>query len=478
MWDPSKPLPPLHEHSWEATRFDALHLLSHGEGGVQVRVIQPREVFKLLGGRGWHATENAHQDALTLLAAPPYSLASLAAQWVGLVPRASGEGSPRSRLGSEEGKGGLGELTPEQGERSRTGACHLAWEQETEELVKRWLAERLAAPSRAGAVSQRGGGNSRKKEEKAQRLRGSFRARSDEDRRRLVKILRHEAHFLGIPVREDGWVSLRDLNYYVGATTREDLEVLAGRDNKQRLVLYTDRETWIAAESGHSMSGVVGPGRELSAAEVPTLLVHGSYAEHTNSIYRYGLQARRAIHLLEIGSRHGRWRADLETAVFVKAQAAAAKGTRFLLTTNGLYLAPQGIAATFVEQILPWRSGPVPHLPITRMEALETAGQRAAARSEESQGTRNRAPAGASASSGYGVPGQEASAPAVDVGPFPTLSATEEVVGPSVARSAPGEGPMDTSEAAALPAAPATGVAAPPGPPASSSELRGSFRAR
>ena len=158
---------------------------------------------------------------------------------------------------------------------------------------------------------------SKRKEEKAQRLRGSFRARSDADRRRLVKILRHEAHFLGIPVREDGWVSLRDLNYYVGTTSREDLEVLAGRDNKQRMVLYTDRETWIAAESGHSMSGVVGPGRELSAAEVPTLLVHGSYAEHTNSIYRHGLQARRAIHLLEIGSRHGRWRADLETAVFV-----------------------------------------------------------------------------------------------------------------------------------------------------------------
>ena len=364
VWDPAKPLPPLHEHSWEDTRSDALHLLSHGEEGVQVRVIQPREVFKLLGGRGWHATEDAHQDALTLLAAPPYSLASLAAQWVGLVPRVSGKGLPRSRLGSEEGKGEPGELALEQGERSRTGACHLAWEQETEELVKRWLAEHLAGPSRAGAMSHRGGGSSRKKEEKAQRLRGSFRARSDADRRRLVKILRHEAHLLGIPVREDGWVSLQDLNYYVGATTREDLEVLAGRDNKQRLVLYTDRETWIAAESGHSMSGVVGPGRELSAAEVPTLLVHGSYAEHTNSIYRYGLQARRAIHLLEIGSRHGRWRADLETAVFVKAQAAAAKGTRFLLTTNGLYLAPQGIAAAFVEQILPWRSGPVPHCPL------------------------------------------------------------------------------------------------------------------
>ena len=197
------------------------------------------------------------------------------------------------------------------------------------------------------------------------------------------------------------------------------------------------------------MSGVVGPGRELSAAEVPTLLVHGSYAEHTNSIYRHGLQARRAIHLLEIGSRHGRWRADLETAVFVRAQAAAAKGTRFLFTTNNLYLAPQGIAAAFVEQILPWRSGPVPHLPITRMETLEVEGQRAAARGEESRYQRNRAPAEASAPSGYGVPGREASAPTLDVGQFPALSTPGESAGPSVARSAPGEGPSDADRATA-----------------------------
>ena len=185
------------------------------------------------------------------------------------------------------------------------------------------------------------------------------------------------------------------------------------------------------------MSGVVGPGRELSAAEVPTLLVHGSYAERTNSIYRRGLQARRAIHLLEVGSRHGRWRADLETAVFVRAQAAAAKGTRFLLTTNDLYLAPQGIPASFVEQIVPWRSGPVPHLPITRTEALESEGQRAAARGEESRHRRNRSPTRASASSGYGVPGRDANAPTLDVGPFPALSPPEETAGPSMARSRP-----------------------------------------
>ena len=121
-------------------------------------------------------------------------------------------------------------------------------------------------------------------------------------------------------MKEDGWVSLGDLNSHVGEISREDLEVLVGRDEKERLLLFTDVETWVAAVSGHSISGVVGPGRELSPAEVPALLVHGSYAQYTNSIYRSGLQARRDIHLLEVGSRHGRWRADLETAVFVRAQ--------------------------------------------------------------------------------------------------------------------------------------------------------------
>ena len=101
-------------------------------------------------------------------------------------------------------------------------------------------------------------------------------------------------------MREDGWVALSDLNSQVGEISRADLEVLVGRDEKERLLLSTEGEAWVAAVSGHSISGVVGPGRELSPAEVPALLVHGSYAQYTNAIYRSGLQARRAIHLLKV----------------------------------------------------------------------------------------------------------------------------------------------------------------------------------
>ena len=89
------------------------------------------------------------------------------------------------------------------------------------------------------------------------------------------------------------------------------------------------------------------------------------------------------------------------------------------------------------------------------MEALEVAGQRAAARGEESRYRRNRSPTEASAPSGYGVPGREANAPTLDVGPFPTLSAPEEASGSSVAR------------AATQPATPGTGTAAPSRPPSS-----------
>ena len=85
VWDPTKPLPPLHENSWEVTRADALHLLSHGEEGVQVRVVQPREVFKLLGGRGWHASERCSAGCSRPSRCPPLRSRFLCCSvgWVG-----------------------------------------------------------------------------------------------------------------------------------------------------------------------------------------------------------------------------------------------------------------------------------------------------------------------------------------------------------------------------------------------------------
>ena len=99
----------------------------------------------------------------------------------------------------------------------RTGACKLAWEDETEELIRCWLAERNPPPSRAGTMGSKGGSKGKagpgkdnrqrdKRAAKIERLRGPFRARNDDDRKRLVKILRHEAPFLDLPTREDGWV--------------------------------------------------------------------------------------------------------------------------------------------------------------------------------------------------------------------------------------------------------------------------------
>ena len=81
--------------------------------------------------------------------------------------------------------------------------------------------------------------------------------------------------------------------------------------------------------------------------------------------------------MLACGSRHGRWRADLETCVFVRAQEAAAARSRFLLATNDIYLAPDGIPAQFVDRIIPWRSGMVPSLPVVPAAAVEVKAQRA-----------------------------------------------------------------------------------------------------
>ena len=188
-------------------------LLGHGEQGVQVRVIGAREVYKLLGGRGWDATEGEEADARASLHAPPYALAAFAAEVVGTLSPETPV-ADRSRFSSEAG--------PALSEQPKTGACELLWEDEAEALVQRWLGEKLetrCAGMGKGASKGKGGrGRSERAREKADRLRGSFRARTDSDRRRLVKVLRHEAPLLG----QDGWVSLRDVSNFVGAITSDD----------------------------------------------------------------------------------------------------------------------------------------------------------------------------------------------------------------------------------------------------------------
>ena len=340
-------------------------MLGHGDEGVQVRVIGAREAYKLLGGRGWDATEDVEADAQAILHHPPYALAALAADFVGeLTPNLDQPAPDRSRFHSK------GE--PECAQ--KTGSCKLPWEDETEALVLRWLGQRLDTRCAGmGKGGKKGEERDAKAKKKAARLRGSFRARSDDDRRRLVKVLRHEAPLLNLPIREDGWVSLEDVNALVGEMSLDDAHAIIAKDDKDRLILCTEANTtWIAAVSGHSIGGVVGPGRELPEAEIPEILVHGSYAKHTNAIVQKGLYARRAIHLLACGSKHGRWRSDIETSVFVRARAAARTAkVRILLTTNSIYLAPDGIPAEYVVKVASWRSGSVPFLPKTEGPSVE-----------------------------------------------------------------------------------------------------------
>ncbi|CAE7297447.1 TRPT1, partial [Symbiodinium sp. CCMP2592] len=215
------------------------------------------------------------------------------------------------------------------------------WEDDAEALVRLWLGGKLEGRSTTRCSGMGGKGNQkgkgahkgRRDQEKLERLRGSFRARSDADRRRLVKILRHEAALLGLPIREDGWVSLKDINECVGTISGEDAARIIGRDEKDRLILSQEgEEVWVAAVSGHTIAGVVGPGRELPLQEVPEVLVHGSYARHSNNILKEG--------------------------------AARYAQVRFLLTTNDIYLAPDGIP----DRILAERD--------EEMELIEVAEQR------------------------------------------------------------------------------------------------------
>ena len=117
-----------------------------------------------------------------------------------------------------------------------------------------------------------------KREEKIQRLRGSFRPRSDDDRRRLVEDLAPRGRPAG-PPNQGGWVGIHT---YVGDITREDAHAIVTRDEKDPLVMSDETDgAWVAA--GHTPSGVIGPGRELPVSEVPSVLAHGSYARFTQT---------------------------------------------------------------------------------------------------------------------------------------------------------------------------------------------------
>mmetsp|Transcript_18383 Transcript_18383/g.50452 ORF Transcript_18383/g.50452 Transcript_18383/m.50452 type:complete len:339 (+) Transcript_18383:71-1087(+) len=194
------------------------------------------------------------------------------------------------------------------------------------------------------------------------RLRVRHQAESSEDVTRLVKIskaltmvLRHTATSLSLSIGSDGYIALDDvLDCSVlrkFQCTREEVETVVRQSDKQRFTLAEVEGVWcIRANQGHSMKIVKD---ELllerlspSTIDLPSVVVHGTYMRHLESILRRGLLAgsRNHVHFAtglpgEGGAVSG-MRGNCEIAIFLDVAHALASSLVLYRSANGVILSP------------------------------------------------------------------------------------------------------------------------------------------
>ena len=155
----------------------------------------------------------------------------------------------------------------------------------------------------------------------------------------LAKTLRHRPERLGLSLDPEGWLEIDALLRATKAMglTREDIEEVVARNDKQRFAISADGKR-IRARQGHSVHVELG----LQAVEPPGVLYHGT----TQPL----LEAIREMGLIKMGRQHVHLSGDVETAqrvgsrrghpvvLDVDAGRMHADGHAFFLSENGVWL--------------------------------------------------------------------------------------------------------------------------------------------
>ena len=157
----------------------------------------------------------------------------------------------------------------------------------------------------------------------------------------LSLVLRHNPDAAGISLDGHGWADVQGLLGGVCRSGRqidmETLERIVRENSKQRYAFNADH-TKIRANQGHSLQVDV----ELTAAEPPRYLYHGTAARFLAAIQREGIRkmSRQYVHLsgdfqtaMEVGRRHGP-----PVVLTVHAEAMARDGVTFYRSENGVWL--------------------------------------------------------------------------------------------------------------------------------------------
>lgn len=157
----------------------------------------------------------------------------------------------------------------------------------------------------------------------------------------LSQHLRHQPAAIGLTLQEGGWVKVADLLAACAAhghpLTRDELEDLVEDNDKQRFA-FDETGQRLRAQQGHS----VAVDLQLTPAEPPAVLYHGTAPTALPAIRRAGLQkmSRHHVHLTtdeatarRVGQRRGR-----PVLLAIEAAALHAAGGVFYKSGNGVWL--------------------------------------------------------------------------------------------------------------------------------------------
>ncbi|TVU12774.1 hypothetical protein EJB05_46446, partial [Eragrostis curvula] len=221
---------------------------------------------------------------------------------------------------------------------------------------------------RGGGGGRRGGGRGGRGGEGADRI--------DALGRILSRILRHMAAELGLDMRPDGYVRVRDLlrlnlqtfaNVPLRSHTVDEIREAVRRDNKQRFSLLEENgELLIRANQGHSVNLVTSESLLkpiLSADEVPGI-------RNLDSILQHGLKRMARIHvhfssgLPSDGEVRSGIRQDVNILIHLDVRKALQDGMKLFISDNKVILTEgfDGVVPVkYFEKIESWpRRVPIP----------------------------------------------------------------------------------------------------------------------
>lgn len=169
----------------------------------------------------------------------------------------------------------------------------------------------------------------------------------------LSKTLRHTAHSWGLHIGADGFVCVSELLarppfWEVGATLFDVMFVVQWEQregNKQRFAMR--QGAWgpeIRATQGHSQGAVDGQlvSRLADPAELPPLVLHGTYTRYMKQIMADGLRPMSRHHVHMFVEEGGIGRENAEVHIHVDVAKAHAAGIEFLVSENGVVLSTGG----------------------------------------------------------------------------------------------------------------------------------------